>query len=128
PGGTPTPFSWSVSSEMEDGWDVTTSSRRPEAIFYLMRRPRGARFTHQGMRPAELLQVPLAQRSKLQNELGLNLLNKCDLQAYVAAERRVMMDSRVVLKKKNPFAALWEVLRFMVAPKKEWSGERGVRA
>jgi hypothetical protein len=70
-GGESTPFSWSIQSEMEQGWDLTTSSRRPEAIFYLLRRPRGARFTHSGARPGELLQAHLQERHKLQSDLGV---------------------------------------------------------
>lgn len=125
-GGTATPFSCAVLSQLDQGWDLTTSSRRAEAIFYLLRRPHGARFTHQGARPAALLQAHLEERRRLQSELGLGVAPLCTLEDYVTAERKGMAESREVLVRKNPLSALWEVLRFMIAPKREWPGERSV--
>jgi hypothetical protein len=38
-----------------------------------------------------------------------------------------MVESRAMLVQKNPFAALLEVLRFMISPKKAWPGVDSAR-
>ncbi|HEX8552685.1 MAG TPA: hypothetical protein VF681_14140 [Abditibacteriaceae bacterium] len=122
-GQTSTPMNITVSSLLSDGWDITTSNRKPEAIPYVLRRPRGIRTTHPGSNPGELLNAHLSLRTKLQHERGTKLIPLSRLEDYVEQERRVVRESKEALRKRLGPVAFWEALTFHLQPKREWLGK-----
>jgi hypothetical protein len=112
-----------ISSLLSDGWDITTSNRKPEAIPYVLRRPRGIRTTHRGSSAGELLNAHLSLRTRLQHERGIKFIPLSRLDDYVEQERRVMREYKDALRKRPGPVAFWEALTFHFQPKREWLGE-----
>ena len=123
PGQPATPMNISVSSLLSDGWDITTSNRKAEAIPYVLRRARGIRTTHPLATPGELLNAHLSMRTRLTNEKGVRLIPLSTVEDYVEQERRVMREYKDALKKRNGAQAFWEAATFHFKPKREWLGE-----
>jgi hypothetical protein len=124
PKGQPVPkMAITIFSQMTDRWEIITSNRRPEAIPWIMRRPRGIRTTHRDGTAAQLLQAHLSLREQLQAEKHVSVVPQTRLEDYVDQERRSFAQYKGTLGDRNSIVVALEAFAFNFAPKSQWLGE-----
>lgn len=119
----PMPMGCMLGSLMEDGWSLATTDRQPQAISYMMRRPRSLWTSHPKGRPTELMHYHLERRRQMAYELGVKVIEDVSAETFFAHERRESADRQQALKRRNLAIGLAEAGMFKLKPKHEWMGE-----
>gem|GEM_PF-1423804 len=119
----PMPMGCMIGSLMEDGWSLATTDRQPQALSYMMRRPRALWTSHPRSRPTELMHLHLERRRQIAYELGVKVIEDVSAENFFAHERREAADRQQALKRRNLAVGLSEAAAFKLKPKHEWMGE-----
>jgi hypothetical protein len=123
----PAPMGCLVASLLDDGWQLSTTDRKPNASNYLLRRRRSLWTAHPGAAPADLWREHLTWRQQITSDLMLKPLADTSPDAYFANERRAALERQENLRRKF-FLALWfEMIAFQIQPKSQWMGDYDVR-
>ncbi len=117
------PMGCVVASLMEDGWSLATTDRKPQALVYLMRRPRALWTSRPLSKPAELMHHHLDRRRQIAHELGVKVIEDVSAETFFAHERRESADRQQALKSRNLAIGLAQAAAFKLKPKYEWMGE-----
>jgi hypothetical protein len=118
-----TPVRCLVASWLENDWDLTTTDRKLEPIFYVWRRPRSLWSRHPWMSPADLLAEHLRRRQRMMDVLGIVVISELTPEAYFARVRKNNADHKEVLQVKNIETIRAEMRQCERSPIHEWSGE-----
>ncbi|HEV2288353.1 MAG TPA: hypothetical protein VGR81_05300 [Candidatus Acidoferrales bacterium] len=100
-GKSPRPLKCTITSSLENGWDLNFGDRKPVAASSLVRRPRGIGVSMPEARPYELLNAFLQMRTQVCEDLGVSPLKNDTLEAYVAKLQASHKDIRDSVKRRS---------------------------
>jgi hypothetical protein len=119
----PTSVGCSLVSLFKENWGLSTSDRKPEPLYYAWRRPRMLWSSLPGVSPTDLLTEHLKLRQQMIQGLHLQSLTELTPESYFAHELKDLADRKLVLQSKSTWTILYEMRKFVHAPKNEWLGE-----
>lgn len=118
----------SISSRLEDGWSLSTTTRMPLAGSWITRKPKSVWTSHPLMSLEELLHAHLSWRENLIYYLGIQVLHNTSFEEYQREELENHRINREILHRKPMISILIEYKLFPLRPKMEWRGDFGKAA
>lgn len=112
-----------ISSKLEDGWWLSTTTRIPFAGLWSLRKPKSVWTSHPLMNPSQLMQAHLAWRENMVHDLGVEVMPETSFEAYEQRELETHKVNRGILRRKPMVVLMMEQALFSVSPKMEWRGE-----
>jgi hypothetical protein len=122
-GGQASPIGCNLSTYLDDGWSFSTGNRRPSSTLYLLRRPKGMWVSRPDEPPEELLRVHLKRRTKIADDLGLEILTDTSAESYFDEERRAAIDRKAAVQGRSFIRVSLDLWLFDKNPKFEWMGD-----
>ena len=122
-----TPMALTLFNLYENDWSFSTLTRPPTrniAVIYALRRPRRLWQILPGTSPQVAVEKHVAKAQVLSVRLQLKPVEGDPIEAYLTAQERQKRERYEAHRKRNLFAFLWDIDRYMMAPKLEWLGNQ----
>ncbi len=119
----PTEMACSFTSRCENGWVVSTGTRKPNGGTWIMRLPQSVWRCKPGLDPASLYQAHQQQCSELSSDLGLRTLPAGSASEYFRGVQSRMQQRRTAVRAKMVPTILFEYYAFVFRPRLEWKGD-----
>ncbi len=116
-------LSLTVSSRLDDGWSLSTTTRVPFAGLWVLRKPKAVWTSHPTMTPEQLLQSHLSWRENMVCRLGCKPVTDTSFEAYEQKELDMHNLNRQLVRRKSMLMILIDQLIFSMSPKMQWMGD-----
>ena len=119
-----------VFSHFEQGWALSVTSRRPNSVTYLVRRPRRLWLSRPGATVEELLDWHLDLRGQMVTVLDLKVSEDVRAETFFRSSSEAVEEMRQIIKRRSRWLLplLFEYWRLEAHTPHEWLGDYGLRA
>lgn len=119
-----------VFSHFEQGWRLSVTSRRPNSVLYLVRRPRRLWLSRPGATVEELLDCHLDLRGQMVTVLDLKVSEDVRAETFFRCSSEAVEEMRQIIKRRSRWLLplLFEYWRLEAHTPHEWLGDYGLRA
>ena len=119
----PTEMACSFTTRYQNGWVVSTGTRRPNGGTWIMRLPQSVWRCKPGLDPVSLFQAHQQQCAELSSDLALRTLPGNAASDYFPGVQSRMQQRRTAVRSKMIPTILFEYYSFVLRPRLEWKGD-----
>jgi hypothetical protein len=119
----PMEMACSFTSRFENGWVISTGTRKPNGGTWIMRLPQSVWRCKLGLDPVSLCQAHQQQCTELTSDLGVRALPTSSASEYFRGVQSRMVQRRTVVRSKMIATILFEYYGFKLRPHLEWQGD-----
>lgn len=117
----PYPLCYSVFTELEQGWMISSVTARPDATSYIMRLPKTVRLCRADSSLAELVRAHLSACERIAPRLGVKAASEVSAQQVFAISRQECVERKRMMAHKSMLRILIEGAIFEYRPKTDWN-------
>lgn len=110
-------------SQFDDGWSLSTTTRRPRFGSWILRKRRSLWSAHVGASPGQLQQIHLAWRENITHHVGVQPLQDFSFENYAKSQEELHLRNKQLIRRRSMVLIFWDQISFTLSPKMEWKGE-----